>query len=420
MDADTSIRKFPCAQCGGEAEYVPGTGLKCPYCSHVQGEPQNPDQVIEEFDFATYLRHGKRGYAAPTSQNLVCKQCGATSTVAGDAASAKCAFCGSPVVIETASDDAVRPEGVVPFRIDKQAAVTRFRGWVAALWFAPNELRKLAEHDRVVGVYRPYWTYDSATHSWYTGERGEYYYVTEWYTDSQGRRQSRQVRKTRWYPASGQVRKYFDDVLVPAGRELEWETTYNLGDLKPYDGGFLAGWQAERYTIPVEKGWPRAKGIMDGVIDGLVRRDIGGDEQRVHSIRTSYDAIRFKHILLPLYLASYFYRGKSFRFQVNGQNGDVKGQRPWSFWKIFLLVLAILAGIVGIGLIVSAASGGRSRNTQDWEHRRLERYPRREGAPSGWSQNFTPTSMKMPLISMSTSNFSTSASSSVASMVRIR
>ena len=373
MDADPDVRKFPCAQCGAEAEYVPRVGLKCPYCSHVQGEPQNEDQVIEEFDFATYLRHGKRGFAAPQAQTIACKQCGATSTFAGDAASVRCNFCGSPVVIEAAADDLVRPEAVLPFTITKQDAIARFKTWVHALWFAPNELKRLAANDKIQGVYRPYWTYDSATHSWYRGERGEHYWDTEWYTDAQGRRQTRQVRKTRWYPASGQVRKYFDDVLVCAGRVLEWGTTYTLKDLKPYDAGFLAGWPAERYTIPVEKGWPSAKGIMDGHIRELCRRDIGGDEQRVHEVRTSYDAIRFKHILLPLYLASYFYQGKSFRFQVNGQNGEVQGQRPWSFWKIFLLVMAIVGGIALIIAIAwAASSSNRSSGGSDWNDRRLE------------------------------------------------
>ncbi len=360
MSDDTDVRKFPCAQCGGEAEYVPRVGLKCQYCGHQQGEPQNADQCVEEFSFETYLARGPKGYDAAKSQSVACKQCGATSTISGDAATAKCPFCGNDVVIEAPAEDVVRPEAVVPFRITKQDAIARFKTWVEGLWFAPTELKRIAENDRIQGVYRPYWTYDSATISYYTGERGEHYYVTEHYTDSQGKRQSRQVRKTRWYAASGTVRKYFDDVMVPGGRELEWETTYELKDLQPYDAGFLAGWQAERYATPVEKAWPRAKTIMDHHIDSLVRRDIGGDEQRVHSIRTSYNAIRFKHILLPLYLASYFYQGKPFRFQVNGQSGDVKGERPWSFWKIFLLVAAILGAIIGLIVLFSAMSGGSS------------------------------------------------------------
>lgn len=341
------VHKFPCEQCGGDVEYVPRVGMKCPYCNHTKGEPQNEDQVIEEWDFHTYASRARRGFDVAKSQDLKCQACGATSSYAGDAASAKCLFCGQPVVIEKAGEDVIRPEAVVPFKVDRLKALEKFKAWVEKLWFAPNELKRLAESDRFNGVYRPYWTYDCATHSWYRGERGEYYWDTEWYTDSQGRRRTRSVRKIRWYPASGQVRNFFDDVLVTAGRPLEWETTYHLGDLKPYDPGFLAGWQAERYSLTVEKGWFQAKEVVDAGVHRSVCADIGGDTQRVHSIRTSYNAIRFKHVLLPLWLSSYFYRGKSFRIQVNGQTGEVRGQRPWSFWKIFFLVLAILAVIGG-------------------------------------------------------------------------
>jgi hypothetical protein len=419
--------KFPCAKCGGDAEYVPRVGLKCPFCSHTQGEPQNPDQVIEEFDFATYLSRAKRGYAVEKSQSVACRECGASSTYAGDTASAKCGFCGSPVVLEGASDDVVRPEAVVPFIVTKEEAVRRFKTWVEGLWFAPNELKRLAEHDRIQGVYRPYWTFDSATHSWYTGERGEHYWDTEYYTDAQGRRQSRQVRKTRWYPASGQVSGFFDDVLVTAGRPTQWETTWKLKEAKPYDPGFLAGWSAERYVVPPEKAWPTAKKEIDAGIYRMVCRDIGGDEQRVHSIRTSYNAIRFKHLLLPLYLSSYFYQGKPFQFQVNGQTGEVKGQRPWSFWKIFLLILAILAAIGAIVGAFAIADASKKRHRPPPERVEVEGFgwrcrPPLTGPPSAVSgrpsagQYLMPTSMKKPSSLRSAAVSSASVLSSVTSM----
>jgi hypothetical protein len=85
---------------------------------------------------------------------------------------------------------------------------------------------------------------------------------------------------------------------------------------------------------------------MDAVIYSDVCRDIGGDVQRVDNIDTDYDAETFKHILLPVWMAAYKYNGKSFRFLVNGQTGEVQGERPWSVWKIMFAVLgaAILIG----------------------------------------------------------------------------
>ena len=87
---------------------------------------------------------------------------------------------------------------------------------------------------------------------------------------------------------------------------------------------------------------------MERVIYNDVRQDIGGDEQRIDSIDSDYRAETFKHVLLPVWMAAYKYSGKSYRFLVNGQTGEVQGERPWSVWKIALAVIAalIVAGVV--------------------------------------------------------------------------
>lgn len=352
-------REFPCKSCGADVLFTPGVGLKCPFCGHTDKIAETGEQ-IEEFSFDHYLKFRQPAPVRSGGKDIQCKACGAETTVDAAVTSMNCAFCGNPMVLEAvALPPQLQPEAVIPFRISKDQCLDLFRTWVKSRWFAPNALKRLAATDKIVGVYRPYWTYDSHTASFYVGERGDAYYVTEHYTDSQGRRQSRQVRKIRWTPKSGHVQHFFDDVLVSGGKPLEWNTNYDLAALKPYDASFLAGWSAERYSIPPETAWGSAKQIMDGHIHTLVRQDIGGDEQRVHSVRTSYNAVKFKHILLPIWLSAYFYRGKQFRFQINGQTGEVRGQRPYSFWKIFFLVLGIVAAIALI-VWLSNRGGGQT------------------------------------------------------------
>ena len=84
---------------------------------------------------------------------------------------------------------------------------------------------------------------------------------------------------------------------------------------------------------------------MADVIRSDVRRDIGGDEQRIAAIDTDWSDETFKHILLPVWMAAYKYNGKSYRFLVNGQTGEVQGERPWSVWKIaFAVILVRVSG----------------------------------------------------------------------------
>jgi hypothetical protein len=88
---------------------------------------------------------------------------------------------------------------------------------------------------------------------------------------------------------------------------------------------------------------------MDAIIARDVRFDIGGDHQQIHEIDTDVSDVTFKHILLPVWLAAYKYRGETYRFVVNGRTGRVQGERPWSAWKIAFAVLigALVAGAIG-------------------------------------------------------------------------
>ena len=246
---------------------------------------------------------------------------------------------------------------MVPFQVGKDAGNAAYRSWLHSRWFAPSDLKHRAEHDGLDGVYVPYWTYDSDSLTHYRGARGTYYYTTESYKDSQGRRRTKQVRHTRWRSASGTVSLRFDDVQVcastglPRNRMAQLEP-WDLGGLRPFDGAYLAGFVAERYSLDLEDGWGQAQQIMEGRIASAVRRDIGGDEQRVHSMDVHHRGVTFKHVLLPTWVSSFRYRGKVYRVVVNAQTGEVAGDRPWSVWKIVLFTLLCLAVVATITFFV--------------------------------------------------------------------
>jgi len=82
-----------------------------------------------------------------------------------------------------------------------------------------------------------------------------------------------------------------------------------------------------------------------------VRGDIGGDEQRVTHVATNYSAVTFKHLLLPVYVGAYRFRDKVYQVVLNGRTGEVQGERPYSFWKIFLFALFLAAVLLIVALI---------------------------------------------------------------------
>jgi hypothetical protein len=282
-----------------------------------------------------------------------CSTCGAETTLSPNVTADRCPFCGGGIVAEGSSKKIIRPKSVLPFHITHEQAAQSFKDWIASRWFAPSELTRRAERSQIAGVYIPAWTYDSNTTSDYTGERGDDYWDTESYTTMENGRQvtrTRQVRKTRWWPASGTVHDTFDDVLVLASKSLPDYASalepWDLDSLAPYRDEYLSGFVAESYQVSLPEGFEVAKGIMAETIEGTIRQDIGGDHQRISSVDTRYFDVTFKHTLLPLWISAYLYGGKTYRFLVNARTGEVQGDRPYSWVKILFAILIPLLVIV--------------------------------------------------------------------------
>lgn len=351
--------RYPCPGCAADLEFDPRAGrLKCPYCGTEAPVPAEAlSRTIHEHDLHTYLTP-ETVHLARLAENAVevaCDSCGAITEFTPPEVAGFCPFCAAKIVAQpVAADPLIAPEGVLPFAIPKKDAVVAMKKWLGTRWFAPSALKNMARQDGIYGVYLPYWTYDAQTVSRYSGERGEHYYETERYseTDQNGRIvwKERQVQKTRWYRASGTVARLFDDVLVPATRSvselrLNGLEPWDLQALVPYEPAYLSGFKAQRYQLDLGSGNEKAQQIMSGVIHFDVLQDIGGDEQRVHSVNTDYSAETFKHLLLPVWIAAYRFKGKVFQVLINARTGEVQGERPYSLWKIAALVLFIIAAL---------------------------------------------------------------------------
>ena len=356
--AEPQVKRFPCGQCGADMVFDPGvTSIACPYCGHSNAIPQG-EQDIEELDFHSYLAQVSQREETETAAAVKCSACGAETTLQPNVTADACPFCGGALVTETHEVTRIKPRSLLPFKISREQAMEAFRQWVRSRWFAPNKLKEYARTDssRLNGMYVPYWTYDSNTTSWYSGARGDYYYTTETYTTTENGKtvtKTRQVRHTRWTPVSGVVWRNFDDILILASRSLPRKHAdklepWDLESLCGYDQQYLAGFRAEAYQVDLAEGFEQAKDVMAGFIRTDVRHDIGGDEQRVDSIRTQHDNVTFKHLLLPVWISAYRFQDRVFRFLVNARTGEVQGERPWSWIKILLAVLAAAAVIAAV------------------------------------------------------------------------
>lgn len=388
--------RYPCENCGASLQFTPGrNALSCPYCGHVQtispgaasaparqaaggvagqdallGDPRTGRAIqwdaghkapqLEEIPLAQGLQLDRATDLTRPVRTVSCPNCGARIEMEPDSQAGLCPFCATPVVTDTGTARMLKPQGVLPFVLTEGQARAALDEWLAGLWFAPSGLTQYARRGRrMQGVYSPFWTFDADTRSRYQGLRGDHYFETVYVTQEvNGRRQQvpQQVMRTRWTPVAGQVARDFDDVLVLASSSLPRRFTdalapWDLSHLSAYDPQYLAGFQAEGYTVPLADGHAIARQEMAGVIATDVRRDIGGDTQQIQALDTDFADESFKQILLPVWLAAYKYNGKSYRFVVNGQSGRVQGDRPYSAWKIALAIIAALIALAALAWI---------------------------------------------------------------------
>ena len=350
-------RVFPCEKCGADLEFHIGQqDMKCPFCGYEKLIELAPDAEIAEQDFNAILEK-VREWREQSSENsndgqseVRCSGCGANVVFVGSLTSSECPYCAAPIQRDNVHDSPKRipVHGILSFQVEKEIARMNLSEWVRSRWFAPNEFLKRGVDGRFNGVYLPFWTYDSMTFSRYWGDRGDHYTVTV--TDSNN--QTHTETRTSWTSVSGSHQRFFDDVLVLATKGMSRELMdslepWPLTELQPFSQELLAGFLARTYEVELDEGFPIAQKRIDVAIASDVRGLIGGDEQRVTEIKTRYDAITFKHLLLPVWLLAYRYQDKSYQILINAVTGEVQGERPYSFWKITLTVLSVLA-VVGL------------------------------------------------------------------------
>jgi len=368
MGEPTSINTetFVCESCGGLIKFsIARQKFVCESCGAEKTMRTINARVVEN-DFNRYIEREANTVAFPGMAMAACQRCGREITFDDKQIAAVCPMCGSTQVATVKQKAGIPPDGIIPFQIDKANAQQRFREWVKKRWFAPNDFKKRYGEGDLKGMYLPFWTYDADVTSRYYGQGGRTRIVRD--------RQGHTHAVTDWFPVSGVVSNSFDDVQVCASDKQENVTgilPFNtVHDTKPFSAAYLSGYYAEVYTIRANLAFEDAKKIMDTAMTQLARNDIlrRYDKAIVSSLNSEYRNITYKHVLLPLWESAFGYKGKTFHYLINGENGKVSGNRPWSVPKIIAAVIAGLAILIALAMAYSnyESSGSGSRQHYDY------------------------------------------------------
>lgn len=336
-----------CPSCGANLTFSPeDQSLRCDHC----GTKIDFDKKsTSEQDFEMLYASG-RAWTDDTVV-FVCNNCGAKEVISRGAISAGCPYCGTTNVVETDELSGLKPNAVVPFRITKESAMERFRAWVKKKLFAPREFKKFAKAENVNGIYNPAFTYDANTFTYYQGRLGRYHTET---TRVNGKTVTKRV--LRYFNISGTYSSFFDDILIQAATKIPQKTVdalkpFDTNNANEYQKEFMHGYTANQYDKDGIACWTEARGLIGKLIKDAILRKYTYDVVASFDAKTEYSDVKYKYVLLPLYVGHCSWHKKIYNFFVNGFNGKVSGKTPKSPLKITLAVLLGLGVVAGVVLL---------------------------------------------------------------------
>ena len=355
-----SLERHVCPECGGKGEWNPGKGrLDCPYCGTEFARvapPPPPCSIIEHDLDAMLAQLGDEAHQIDqTNRRVQCSHCHAVLVRGAEMVAQHCDFCGSPELLDYGQiDSPLQPESLLPAKKTQEQAYHSLKSFLSSKWFAPNDLKKRNLVDRIHRVYLPYWTFDSAAECPWRAQSGTYYYVTRTMRGPNGQMRTQRVRKTRWRNVKGHISTWFDDVVISGSKGLNPKILSQLepfptADLVPYETRYVSGWQVEQYQVPLAPAAQKAFGVMEGTLKTMCARQIPGDTYRSLRIYPEFTEKTFKHILVPIWILSYNYKGKIWHGAMNAVTGTTYAKFPISPWKVALVTLA---GILALLLII--------------------------------------------------------------------
>ncbi|HSD82605.1 MAG TPA: hypothetical protein VLG46_02030, partial [Anaerolineae bacterium] len=309
-------RQFICPKCAGRLRFNPEiVDLQCQACGYIEVVDEIPAQLPERV-LNTVLRT-QRGYRwARVERMLRCQQCGAQTVFPPAQTSVSCPYCGNAVFGTAPEDQELEtPQALIPMGLEAEAARQKVETWLGRGWFAPGDLARSILRG-LQPVYVPLWLFNSAATLSPMGQDKQVYLYANW-----------AVSGIRSLPAH----------LI---KNLGEVVTKNLIEFKPE---YLAGWSASTYDVSAAVASQQARSEME--VDARNRASRLPFDTKFTSIGFTTES--FWLVLFPIWISSYTYRGKLYRVLVNGETGQVAGDKPFSRIKV-LAVAAAIASICGL------------------------------------------------------------------------
>ncbi len=350
--------EYKCPNCGAPLIFDSHTQqMKCEYCdnSFTMEQLTEYDKILEAEQQSDDLNW--EGYVGEELDGLtgyICQSCGAQIAGDGNTAATECVYCGNPVVLAGQMSGMNKPNYVIPFKLDKEAAKTALRNFYKGKPLLPKMFKSENRIDKITGLYVPFWLFDcdadarilfdaTTVNTWTSGE---YRYT-----------------KTSHYNATRAGVIGFD--RIPADGSSKMDDAYmdaiepfNYSDMVDFQSAYLAGYLADKYDVDSEASIPRANLRVKNSTEDAFKSTVTG----YHSVTIKNSNIHIengsiKYAMLPVWMLNTKYKGKMYTFAMNGQTGKLVGKLPVDKGRFCAWLFGLFAGFAAVGNVILLLGG---------------------------------------------------------------
>lgn len=345
--ADNTILEYKCPCCNAGLKYDNKTGeMVCEYCdnkfsveqleqlSEIEVEAQNPSD-------AKWDKYETHRIEEETTE-FICNSCGAAITGDDNLAATECPYCGNPVILKQRIDGMLRPDYIIPFKLDKQAAKDALKKFYKGKPLLPKFFKEENNIDKITGIYVPFWLFDCDANG---KMRFDATRISSW------RSGNYRYTKVSHYLVTRSGEMAFEKIPVDASEKMDDAymdsiEPFHYNEMVDFGTAYLSGYFADKYDVSDEECSPRAaKRVRTSLEEELRSTVVGysGVTTKSSNINTNNGDI--KYALFPVYILNTKYRDKTYTFAMNGQTGKFVGKLPISKGRFAAWAAGIAAAV---------------------------------------------------------------------------
>ena len=353
--ADT-VLEYKCPCCGGKIEFDSTIQkMKCPFCdTEFDVETlKNYDTVLNDTT-PTQMDWNKtqaEHWNTDETKNMLiysCHSCGGEIICDKTTAATHCPFCGNPVVMMGQFAGDLRPDLVIPFKLNKDAAVAAFKNHLKGKTLLPKAFKSDNHIEEIKGVYVPFWLFNSQAeaHINYRATK-----VRTWsdrnyiYTD------------TSYYSVVRKGTLEFANIPVDSSSKIDNDITeslepFDLSQAVDFQTAYLSGYLADKYDVSENQSVERAnQRVRKSTENEFASTVTGYTNYHAESVNIQLHNAKAKYALFPVWLLTTRWNNQNYLFAMNGQTGKFVGNLPLDMGAFFKWMFGIAGAVAAVAII---------------------------------------------------------------------